>query len=168
MGASGFGGHGLVGWARLASTRFHGQTRRQNLRGATLCERQFAICSSTAAQAARTRALTAHPARGEHLSNAGIFNQISYQLGDLKRPAYIVTLDSDPHQHDEWDRRGVRAVCLGMDQHELALQGHSVEASKTQRCMSPMTAWRPCMRSANCDRDCSSSTWPCLILTGGS
>ena len=41
-----------------------------------------------------------------------IFNAIAYELGGLKRPAYIVTFDPDEHQQNEWRRRGVRPLYL--------------------------------------------------------
>lgn len=43
---------------------------------------------------------------------AQIFNAISHELGELKRKAYIITFDVDPHCQDEWRRNGLVPVCI--------------------------------------------------------
>jgi CheY-like chemotaxis protein len=41
-----------------------------------------------------------------------IFNAISHELGNLKRPSYLITFEVDTYRQAEWRRRGMQPVCL--------------------------------------------------------
>jgi CheY-like chemotaxis protein len=41
-----------------------------------------------------------------------VYDKLLYELGRLKRPAYITTFESDPHMIEHWQRRGMNPVHL--------------------------------------------------------